>query len=116
MLHGEKSTRQARMGSPRGAIQPVHNGRAMNDSKISLQAALQAQGALRKNAGLEPETFTVPDFVGMISDEIEQLRKLGRGDEEIAGIITANSPIQITSRDIGQHYASPEARNFFKPE
>ena len=89
----------------------------MNDHpKISLQAAIQAQGALRKSAGLEPESFTVPDFVGMISDEIEHLRKQGREDEEIASVITSNSPIQITGWDIAQHYAPPEARNFFKPD
>jgi len=86
------------------------------ESKISLEAALAAQSALRKNAGLEPETFTMPDFVGMISDEIEQLRRMGRSDDEIAEIVSSNSPIRITGWDISQHYAPPEARNFFKAD
>ena len=78
--------------------------------KITLKAALQAQSALRANAGLEPETFPVADFVGMISDEIEHLRKLGRSDDEIARLITNNSPVQITASTISQYYAPPEAR------
>ncbi len=83
----------------------------MNDKpKVSLEAALQAQSALRANAGLEAETFPVADFVGMISDEIEQLRKLGRSDDDIAGVISANSPIQITGSAISQYYAPPELR------
>lgn len=80
-------------------------------TNISLEAALQAQSALRASAGLEPQTFPVAAFVGMISDEIEHLRKLGRSDEEIAGVIRANSPIQITGSAITQYYASPEDRH-----
>ena len=77
---------------------------------ITLEAALQAQSALRASAGLEPETFPVADFVGMISDEIEHLRKQGRSDEDIANIISTNSPVQITGQVVTQYYASPEAR------
>ncbi len=80
------------------------------EDRVSLDAALQAQSALRNEGGLEPETFPVADFVGMISDEIEHLRKLGRTDDEIAGIISAKSPIQITGPTIARYYASPEQR------
>ncbi len=82
--------------------------------KISLEAALKAQSALRASAGLEPETFPVSEFVGMISDEIEHLRKTGRSDNDIANIISQNSPIEITASEITRHYAPPEARNFWK--
>ncbi len=81
---------------------------------ITLEAALQAQSALRNDAGLEPEIFEIQEFVGMISDEVEQLRKRGRSDDDIAKIISAHSPIQITGSAITQHYAPPEARNFWK--
>ncbi len=81
---------------------------------ISLEAALQAQSALRANAGLEPETFPVQEFVGMISDEIEQLRKLGRSDDDIAKIISNNSPIEIEGSTVTQFYAPPEARQFWR--
>lgn len=54
--------------------------------------------------------FPIQAFVGMISDEIEQLRKLGRTDEDIAGIISSNSDIGITAAEIGENYAPPEER------
>ncbi len=83
----------------------------MNDKgRVSLEAALQAQAAMRASAGLPKETFPVADFVGMVSDEIEQLRKIGRSDEQIAELITASSPIQITGPAISKYYAPPELR------
>ena len=77
----------------------------------SIEEALRAQNALRKLAGLEPEMFPVPSFVGMISDEIETLRKQGHTDQEIAQTIAASSSIDITAADITTHYASPEDRH-----
>jgi SH3-like domain-containing protein len=92
----------------------ITTGVLVDEQKISLPAALQAQSALRSSAGLGPELFPIPEFVGMISDEIEQLRKKGKSDEDIAAIIRSNSPIEITAKQISQHYAPPEARNAFK--
>lgn len=80
------------------------------NAKVSLEAALQAQSALRAKAGLGPELFPIAEFVGMISDEIEQLRRQGISDDEIAKTISANSPIQITGQVVTRHYAPPEAR------
>ena len=77
----------------------------------SLEEAIQAQSALRNLAGLGPETFPVQAFVGMISDEIEQLRKLGHSDEEIANVIRANSKIDISASEIAENYASPDQRH-----
>ena len=76
-----------------------------------LEDAIQAQKALRTLAGLGPETFPIQAFVGMISDEIEQLRKLGHSDDEIADVIRSNSKIEITAAEIAENYASPEARH-----
>lgn len=76
-----------------------------------LEEALQAQSALRTLAGLEPETFPVEAFVGMVSDEIEQLRRQGHTDEEIARVIGASSKIEITAKEIAENYASPERRH-----
>ena len=87
----------------------------MNEkSNISLEAALRAQSALRARAGLGRELFAVNEFVGMISDEIEQLRKMGRSDEEIADLIRSSSQIEVKPQDISQYYAPPEVRNAFK--
>ena len=81
-----------------------------NENGYSLEEALKAQGALREAAGLEPELFPVQAFVGMISDEIEALRAKGIDDDGIAAIICDHSQIQITSQEIHDHYAPPEAR------
>ena len=87
----------------------------MNEKpNITLQTALQAQSALRARAGLEPELFPVNEFVGMISDEIEQLRNMGQSDEEIADLVRSSSPIHVSADDISQYYAPLEARNAFK--
>ncbi len=75
-----------------------------------VEEAIRAQKALREAAGLGPEQFPIQAFVGMISDEVEQLRQRGKSDEEIASLIEANSAIRITAAEIAENYASPEER------
>lgn len=75
-----------------------------------VEDAIQAQKALREAAGLGPEQFPIQAFVGMISDEVQQLRERGLSDQEIADIVQANSKIRITAEEIAEHYASPERR------
>jgi hypothetical protein len=77
----------------------------------SVEEAIKAQRSLRDAAGLEPEQFPIQAFVGMISDEIESLRKRGRSDDEIASIIQNNSAIEISAAEIAENYASPEERH-----
>lgn len=77
----------------------------------AVEQAVRAQKALRDAAGLDPQMFPVEALVGMISDEIEKLRALGKTDEEIAGLITTSSSIEITAAEIAEHYASPEDRH-----
>ena len=81
------------------------------DKVYSLEEAVKAQKALRTLAGLGPEEFPVQAFVGMISDEIEQLRAMGRTDEEIAGVIRENSESEISAGEIAENYAGPELRH-----
>lgn len=76
-----------------------------------IEEALRAQKALREAAGLEPEMFPVAAFVGMISDEIDQLRLQGKTDEEIAGLVASSSSISLTASEIADHYATPEERH-----
>ena len=82
-----------------------------SESTYPVEEAIKAQKALRSLAGLGPEMFPVQAFVGMISDEVETLRKLGHTDEQIAGTIRANSDIVITSEEIGANYAPPGQRH-----
>ena len=77
----------------------------------SVEQAVKAQKALRALCGLGPEMFPVQAFIGMISDEIEMLRKQGRSDEDIAQIIRLNSGIDITAGEIAANYAPPEKRH-----
>lgn len=76
-----------------------------------VEEAIRAQKALRELAGLSPEMFPIQAFVGMISDEVEILRKQGHTDEEIARTIEQHSKIGITAADITENYASPEQRH-----
>ena len=76
-----------------------------------VEEAIRAQRALREAAGLGPEQFPIQAFVGMISDEVEQLRQRGKSDEEIASLIEASSNIKITASEIAENYASPEDRH-----
>lgn len=76
-----------------------------------VEQAIRAQKALRTLAGLGPEMFPIQAFVGMISDEVETLRKQGHTDEQIAQTIAAHSEITITPAEIAEHYASPEERH-----
>ena len=77
-----------------------------------LEEALKAQKSLRAAAGLGAEQFPIQAFVGMISDEIESLRKAGKTDDQIAAIIRDNSAIEISAEEIAENYASPEERHF----
>lgn len=81
-----------------------------HENTFPIEEAIRAQKALRELAGLGPEMFPVQAFVGMISDEVEILRKQGHSDEQIAQTIKANSKIAITAADIAANYASPEER------
>jgi hypothetical protein len=83
----------------------------LHEKTYPIQEALRAQQALRNLAGLEPEMFPVEAFVGMISDEVEALRKRGHSDAQIAKTIQDNSSIQITAAEVAAYYASPEDRH-----
>jgi hypothetical protein len=77
---------------------------------FSGQQALAAQTALREALGLPPEHFSVQAFVGMISDEIDQLRAAGRSDAAIASLVTEFTDNKMDAETISRFYASPEAR------
>ena len=75
-----------------------------------VEEAIKAQKALREAAGLGAEQFPVEAFVGMISDEIGQLRERSLSDKQIADLIETNSAIRITPDEIAENYAAPELR------
>lgn len=77
---------------------------------FSLSQAMAAQQALRQAANLPAEQFPLPAFVGMISDEIESLRKNGKTDEDIAQLVNQAAQTRISAADIERYYAPPEER------
>ncbi len=81
------------------------------DQTYSLEQSLRALNALRSAAGLAPEQFPLPAFVGMISDEIETLRNQGRSDTDIITLIHQSSGIEITPEQLANNYATPEQRH-----
>ena len=76
-----------------------------------LDQILRAQSALRAAANLPPEQFPPEAFIGMVSDEIEALRKAGKSDADIANIIQQSSGISISPQTITENYAPPEDRH-----
>lgn len=78
---------------------------------IPLDKAIQAQRALHDATGQGPEQFPIQAFVGMISDEVEQLRKQGKTDDDIVAMIKSSSGIEISADELREHYATPEQRH-----
>ena len=77
---------------------------------FTLEESIRAQRAMRARLGLGEETFPVPAFVGMVSDEIEKLRSAGHSDGEIAAIVREATGKTIRAEEISEHYATPEER------
>lgn len=58
-------------------------------SEFSAEDVVSAQKALRLSLGLEPVLLATPAFLDALHDEIDQLRRVGRSDEEIADLLSA---------------------------
>ena len=82
----------------------------MDDITFTGPEAADAQTALRRALGLPPEQFSAQAFVGMISDEIEEIRKLGCDDSVIAGLVTGATGKTVTAQMITEFYATPQDR------
>lgn len=86
-----------------------------DDHTFTADQAASATTALRMVLKRPPEQFTIPQFVAMISDEIEQLRAAGTSDAEIAALVEDSTGGTLSADDIGAHYAPPDARRLWKP-
>ncbi len=80
------------------------------EATFTAKQAAQAQTALRAALGLPPQDFPASAFIGMISDEIEQLRNAGYADESIANLVAENTGVNLGPETIAHYYARPEAR------
>ena len=78
---------------------------------FSADQAAQATTALREALGLPPERFGLDRFVGMISDEIDQLRRAGRSDEAISELLRVKAGVDVPADALSRYYAPPEGRH-----
>ncbi len=66
-------------------------------ASFSAEDVAKAQAALRTAMGLGPESFALQAFVGLLGDEIGQLRRIGRSDADIAALLgdTLGRPVPV---------------------
>lgn len=81
-----------------------------DEQTFTAEEAALANGALRAALGLPAQRFGTEQFVGMISDEIEQLRESGKSDRDIAGILADRAGITIGADEITRFYADASER------
>ena len=85
-----------------------------DETRFTVDQAVGVQGALRHALGLAPETFALPAFIGMISDEIQQMREAGRSDADVLAVIKEATGVSVAADDLTRFYAPPEQRR--RPE
>ena len=82
------------------------------DPTFTAEDALTTTRTLRDALGLGQERFPAAAFIGMVSDEIEQLRAAGQDDTAIAALIAEATGKPVTAELIQTHYTSPENRTY----
>jgi hypothetical protein len=83
---------------------------AEDEGRYTAEQAAAVTTALRSALGMPPQRFGTEQFVGMISDEIEQLRSAGKTDADIARLLADTCRIDIDPESIARFYAGPAAR------
>jgi len=85
-----------------------------NDS-FTVEQAAAANKALRAALGLPAQRFSAQEFVGMISEEIEQLRSAGQSDDDIARLLAKEVDVTLDADLIGRYYAADSSRKANRP-
>ena len=70
---------------------------------FSAEDVMQAQLGLRQTMGLGPEAFGAAQFIGMLGDEIRQLRDIGKSPAEIAALISKAIGRELPAALLEQH-------------
>lgn len=76
---------------------------------FTLDQALRARSALRREAGMGEERFPLAGLVEMIGDEIEALRRAGRDDAEIARLAGEAAGAEIDPGAMAEAMPRPSA-------
>ena len=66
---------------------PSRGAPAAAEAMFTAEDGVKAQGALRAAMGIGPESLALPAFLATLGTEIEQLRRVGKSDGEIAGLV-----------------------------
>jgi len=77
-------------------------------STFTAQEVAQIQKLLQEAANEPPESFETEAVIGMLSGEIDTLRRQGMTDDEIASVISQGANATITADEVGRFYAPPE--------
>ena len=94
------------LGRPR--LPRAQRGAASDETSFTADEAMQAQRALRNAISIDPVTLPLEAFVAMLGIEIEQLRHLGKSDQDIAALIAAAIGKDFSADLVGLHRAPTE--------
>ena len=72
--------------------------------EFTLEQGLKARALLRAKGNMPTESFDEKQLIGMISDEIRELRTIGVSDEEIARTLQQDAGLPLDSSAISEHY------------
>ena len=73
------------------------------EASFSAEDVVRAQQGLRASMGLGPEAFALGPFIALLGGEIDQLRKIGRTDDEIAALLSSTLGRPIPNEAIEAH-------------
>ena len=66
---------------------PARGAPAAAEAMFTAEDSVRAQAALRAAMGIGPEALALPAFLATLAIEIEQLRRIGKSDGEVAGLV-----------------------------
>ena len=73
-------------------------------AEFTLEQAMRAQATLRVAAGKPEERFPTEQLIGMLSDEIRDLRERGSSDESIAELLQSQAGLELDAATIEKYY------------
>ena len=77
-----------------------------DDPTFTLDQALRARAAIRRELGMGAESFGAEEFVQMTGEELDAMRAAGRSEEDIAAFVSEASGVTVSAADL----SSPTGR------
>ena len=72
--------------------------------RFTLEQAMNARKVLRDSMNLQPEMFPLDGVIGMLSDEIEVMRKAGTSDAMISKLIGIGLGDMVLASDVRAYF------------